>query len=106
MPFSYLDAQPETNHPYNTHYRITGVTAGAAKQVQVASGSTISGASGIGVTDLASASVHLIGRSLNVSAFNYNEVTGVGVVTTTENHGLRVNNKVHIEWNRTAIISR
>ena len=50
-----LNAQPETNHPYNTHYRITGVTAGAAKQVQVASGSTISGASGIGVTDLASA---------------------------------------------------
>ena len=91
-----LNAQPETNHPYNTHYRITGVTAGAAKEVQVASGSTISGASGIGVTDLASASVHLIGRSLNVSAFNYNEVTGVGVVTTTENHGLRVNNKVHI----------
>ena len=33
---------------------------------------------------------------MNVSSFNYNQVTGVGVVTTTQNHGLRVNNKIKI----------
>jgi hypothetical protein len=92
-----VNAKPETNHPYNTLYRITGVTAGSAKAVQVASAATIGGASGIGITDLASAAVQNVGRALNVSALNYNEVTGVGVVTTTQNHGLRVNNKIKLE---------
>jgi len=91
-----VNAKPQTNHPYNTLYRITGVTAGSANEVQVASAATVGSASGIGVTNLASAAVQVVGRSLNVSAFNYNRVTGVGVVTTTENHGLRVNNKVKI----------
>ena len=91
-----INAKPETNHPYNTLYRITGVTAGSAKEVQVASAATVSGASGIGITDLASAAVQVVGRALNVSAFNYNKVTGVGVVTTTQNHGLRVNNKIEL----------
>ena len=52
-----VNAKPETNHSYNTLYRITGVTAGSAKAVQVASAATVSGASGIGITDLASAAV-------------------------------------------------
>jgi hypothetical protein len=93
---SLINAKPETNHPYNTLYRITGVTAGAAKEVQVASAATVSGASGIGITNLTSAAVQNNGRVLSVSAFNYNEVTGVGVVTTTQNHGLRVNNKIKL----------
>ena len=90
-----VNAKPSSNYPYNTLYRITGVTAGSAKEVQVASASTISG-TGIGVTNLANAAVVNVGRSLDVSAFNYNQVTGVGVVTTTVNHGLRVNNKINI----------
>jgi hypothetical protein len=91
-----INAKPKTNHPYNTLYRITGVTAGSVKEVQVASAATVGGASGIGITDLASAAVQVVGRALNVSAFNYNKVTGVGVVTTTQNHGLRVNNKIEL----------
>ena len=91
-----VNAKPQSNHPYNTLYRITGVNAGAAKEVQVASAATVGGASGIGITDLTSAAVQTNGRSLNVSSFNYNRVTGVGVVTTTENHGLRVNNKIKL----------
>ena len=91
-----VNAKPQSNYPYNTLYRITGVNAGAAKVVQVASAATVGGASGIGITDLTSAAVQTNGRSLNVSSFNYNRVTGVGVVTTTENHGLRVNNKIKL----------
>ena len=91
------NAKPKSNHPYNTLYRITGITAGSAKEVQVASASTINGASGIGITNLSSASVQLNGRSLSVSSFNYNMVSGVGVVTTTENHGLRVDNKIQLD---------
>ena len=91
-----VNAKPETNHPYNTLYRITGITTGSSKEVQVSSASTISGASGIGITNLASAVALNIGRTLDVSAFNYNQVTGVGVVTTTQSHGLRVNNKIKL----------
>lgn len=91
-----INAKPEANHSYNTLYRITGVTAGSSKEVQVSSASTVGGASGIGITNLSLSSVQLIGRTLNVSSFNFNKVTGVGVVTTTENHGFRVNNKVKI----------
>ena len=101
-----VNAKPETNHPYNTLYRITGVTAGSAKEVQVASAATVSGGSGIGITNLASASVQVVGRALNVSAFNYNEVTGVGVVTTTQNHGLRVNNKIKLGGVEQALYQR
>ena len=41
-----VNAKPETNHPYNTLYRITGITTGSSKEVQVSSASTIGGASG------------------------------------------------------------
>ena len=54
-----LNVKPQSNHPYNTLYRITGVNAGAAKEVQVASAATVSG-SGIGVTDLSASSVQVI----------------------------------------------
>ena len=90
------NAKPDSNHPYNTLYRVTGVTVGSPREVQVASAATVSGASGVGVTDLASAAAQNVGRVLDVSSFNYNQVTGVGIVTTTQNHGLRVNNKIRI----------
>ena len=52
--------------------------------------------SGIGVTDLSSATVQVIGRSLSVGSLNYDPSTGICVVTTTENHGLKVNNKIKL----------
>ena len=78
-------------------YRITGVTPGSSKEVIVSSASTVSGGSGIGVTNLLSATIQNIGRSYDVSSFNFNKETGVGVVTTTQNHGLRVNNKIKLQ---------
>ena len=91
------NVKPQVNHAYNTLYRITGITPGSSKEVIVSSASTISGGSGIGITDLLSATIQNIGRSYDVSSFNFNKETGVGVVTTTENHGLRVNNKIKIQ---------
>ena len=67
------------------------------REIKVASASTISGLTGVGVTDTAAACGHVIGRTLSVSAFNYNAVTGVGVVTTTDRHGLRVDNKIRLD---------
>jgi len=92
-----ISVEPSTNHPYNTLYRITEIGVGKEKEVKVASASTISGLTGVGVTDTASACGHVIGRTLDVSAFNYNAVTGVGVVTTTDRHGLRVDNKIRLD---------
>jgi hypothetical protein len=89
--------EPKSNHPYNTLYRITEIGVGKEREIKVASASTISGLTGVGVTDTAAACGHVIGRTLNVSAFNYNAVTGVGVVTTTDRHGLRVDNKIRLD---------
>ena len=90
------NVKPEVNDPYNTLYRITGITAGSSKEVLVSSASTVGGASGIGVTNLSTATIQNLGRTHNVSSFNYDKDTGIAVVTTTQNHGLRVNNKVKI----------
>ena len=90
------NVKPEVNNPYNTLYRITGVTAGSSKQVLVSSASTVSGVSGVGVTNLSTATIQNLGRTHNVSSFSYDKDTGVAVVTTTQNHGLRVNNKIKI----------
>jgi hypothetical protein len=89
---------PQSNKEFNTLYRITGIGTGAAKEIQVASASTVGAATtlGIGLTNTASATASLTGQSLNVTAFSYNEVTGVGVVTTAQRHGLRVDNKIKL----------
>ena len=93
----FSNVEPKINHPYNTLYRITGITPGSSKEVQVSSASTVSGASGIGVTDTLLLLFKILVEHLMFLPFNYNKDTGVGVVTTTENHGLRVNNKIKIE---------
>jgi hypothetical protein len=89
---------PDSNHPYNTLYRITGITTGSTQQVQVASAATIgvTNTAGLGVTDTSAASAYVSGQALNVSAFNFNKDTGVGVVTTAQRHGLSVDNKVKL----------
>jgi hypothetical protein len=93
---SLLGVLPQSNKEFNTLYRITGI--GAAKEIKVASSSTVGAATtlGVGLTNTASATASLTGQSLNVTAFSYNEVTGVGVVTTAQRHGLRVDNKIKL----------
>jgi len=89
---------PDSNNPYNTLYRITGITTGSTKQVQVASAATVgvTNTLGLGVTDTSAATAYVTGQTLDVSAFNYNKDTGVGVVTTAQRHGLSVDNKVKL----------
>lgn len=85
---------PDTNSQYNTLYRITGITS--AREVVVASASTIGSGStvGLGVTATAFSNVILTGKTLNVSSIAYNNVTGLGTVTTVQNHGLNVDNVI------------
>ena len=89
---------PYSNRQYNTSYRITGISTGNEKQVEVIPIDTI----GVGETAtivgtaVTNAIFVLTDRSLAVSALNFNSVTGVGVVTTTESHGYRVDNKIRL----------
>ena len=87
---------PKANSEFNSLYRITGISTGASKQIQVASASTIGAAStlGIGFTNLAAATATLTGQTLDVTGFSYNATTGVGIVTTAQRHGLKVDNKI------------
>jgi len=87
---------PYSNNEYNSLYRITGISAGAAKEVLVASASTIGAATtlGIGLINLVTATATLTGQALNVTSINYDATTGVGIVTTAQRHGLSVDNKV------------
>ena len=81
---------------YNTLYRITGVTAGNSNQVEVAPISPVSPASlsGLGALITANATASLVGKAVGVSSLTYNPTTGIGIVTTTNNHGFNVNNVV------------
>ncbi len=81
---------------YNTLYRITGVSEGNAKQVEVSPISTVSPSSQIGLGQLitANATASLTGKAIGVSSLTYNPTTGIGIVTTTTNHGFLVNNVV------------
>ena len=90
---------PNSNSAFNTLYRITGIATDSAKRITVSSASTIGAATtlGVGVTDTANATAILTGEVLDVTAFNYNQVTGVGVVTTAQTHGLRVDNAIRLD---------
>jgi len=89
---------PDSNHSYNSLYRITGIAEGSTGAIQVASAATIgvTNTTGLGVTNTSSATAYVTGQALNVSAFNFNKATGVGVVTTAQRHGLSVDNKVKL----------
>ena len=89
------------NEDYNQLHRITSIAAGDAYNIQVSSASTVSSplvgsAAGIGITLATPAFYYEVGHSIDVQTLDYNQVTGVGIVTCTKAHGLFVDNKVHI----------
>ena len=86
---------------YNQLYRITGITAGDPYTVEVSSASTVSSslvgsASGIGITIATPAFYYEVGPSVDVQTLDYNQVTGVGIITCTKAHGFFVDNRVHV----------
>lgn len=93
---SIFNVLPSSNNEFNTLYRITGISTGSAKEIEVSSSSTIGAATtlGVGITDTTNAVSVLTGQTLNVTALSYDSSTGIGIVTTAQRHGLRVDNKV------------
>lgn len=83
----------DVSKPFNDLYRITNVIVGAAKSFVVSSSSAISGG-GAGADVTANAFTYLTGEAIRISALTYNNTTGIATVTTTNNHGLKVDNKI------------
>jgi hypothetical protein len=86
-----------TYQDYNNLYRITEVVVGAAKSFSAVSATSVSNpVVSIGVTQTSNAIAYVTGQALPVNTFTYNNVTGIATVTTINNHGLKVDNKVRI----------
>ena len=87
-----------SNSEYNTIYRVSGISTGKTKEINVISSETISGFStvGLGSTVTASSGYVFTGKTVGVSTFVYNSVTGLATVGFTTSHGFRVDNKVVI----------
>ena len=83
---------------YNQIYRITGITTGLTKEITVSSASTVGGASTTGISNNVDASTfgYVTGAALNVTSLTYDSTSGVATVVTTQNHGLRVDNRVRV----------
>jgi len=81
---------------YNTVYRISNVSVGSDKEFTLESPVSISGvvASGIGITITENSVAYLTGESIRISAINYDKVSGILTATTSNVHGLKVDNKV------------
>jgi hypothetical protein len=83
---------------YNGVYKITGIATGNIKQLQVESARafTTGSATGIGVTVTAYSRAINAGKSIDITTLAYNNVTGISTITTIQNHGLSVGNKITI----------
>ena len=79
---------------YNGLYAISGVST--SREVEVTSRLPISGVStsGIGITVTAGAYCSDNGPLLEISALTYDHLSGIGTITTTQNHGLVVDNTI------------
>jgi hypothetical protein len=83
---------------YNGAYKITGIATGNIKQLQVESARafTTGSSTGIGVTVTAYSLAINAGKSIDIATLAYNNVTGISTITTIQNHGLSVGNKITI----------
>ena len=83
---------------YNDVYKITGIATGNIKQLQVESARafTTGSATGIGVTVTAYSRAINAGKSIDINTLTYDNVTGISTITTIQNHGLSVGNKITI----------
>ena len=86
-----------TNQPYNTVYRLTNLEVGAAKSFVVNS-DPLAGVqtAGIGSSPLSDATAYLTGEELKISTLTFDPTSGIATVTTSGNHGLKINNKIKI----------
>jgi hypothetical protein len=83
---------------YNNYYRITGISNGRDKQIELQSITAISPREtiGIGLTYARTGNLTLVGPTLSVSSLTYDNTSGIATFVTSSNHGLKVDNKTLI----------
>ena len=83
---------------YNQLYRITGVNVGAATSFNAVSVESISGftTTGVGATLCVDAFAYLTGEAIRINNLAYDNVSGIATITTSNSHGLRVDQKVKL----------
>ena len=83
---------------YNTLYRVTGVTNGLDREVNVISSEVVSGFSttGVGATNLANAHIFSVGKALGISTISHDGTTGITSITFASSHGFQVNDKIRV----------
>lgn len=94
-----IDITNTTIDRYNTVYRIDSVPTGSTRAFTVSSASSITSpitGVGIGITATANARAVLTGRVIGISTLSYNTTTGIATISTIQNHGFEVGNKVII----------
>ena len=83
---------------YNQLYRIVGIETGKTKEINVSSASTVGTAltAGLGSNLTSDAILYDTGASISISSLTYDRVSGIATVVTSDNHGLRVDNRIRI----------
>jgi hypothetical protein len=86
---------PASLDAYNTVYKISGISTGKSKEINVVPSSTVYPplTTGLGVTATAYANAVNAGKSIDISTLTYDNVSGIGTITTIQNHGLGIGNK-------------
>ena len=80
---------------YNNLYRITNV--GSATSFSAVSSTEISGISTIvGANPTSNAIAYLTGEAIRINSLTYDNISGIATVSTSNAHGLKVDNKVRI----------
>ena len=90
---------PDTLESYNdVSYRITGITGGNTREFTVESSGAVIAAqagaavAGLGVTLTQYANIIPAGKALDVTGFDYNNVSGIATVTTLQATGFNIGN--------------
>jgi len=83
---------------YNTLYRVSEISTGKSKEINVISSETVTSttSSGIGSTLTSKSTYVPTGKVLSVSSLTYDSVTGLATVGFTTSHGFRVDNKIRV----------
>jgi hypothetical protein len=81
---------------YNNLYRISGISS--SRLIEVNSAGTISSTSttGVGATATANTNAYLTGKSVTLSSFSYNNVTGIATAESTVPFGYLISDKIRI----------
>ena len=99
---------------YNTLYRISGISTGKSKELDVVSSETVSNttSSGLGITITSNSGYIPTGKVLQISTLVYDTTTGLATAGFSTSHGFKVDNKIRIggatetEFNGDFIVKR